>query len=84
MEAMACGIPCIATDCPTGPADLIKNNVTGLLIPVNDSARLAEATEYMISYPDKAKTMGQNAHAFVAENYNLNKICKQLVGMLDN
>lgn len=79
MEAMACGVPCITTDCPTGPNELIENNVTGLLIPVNDSTKLIEAMDYMLSHPDKAKAMGENAHAFVGENYNLNKVCIKLI-----
>ncbi len=37
MEAMACGLACISTDCPCGgPNDLIVNYKNGILIPVND------------------------------------------------
>ena len=44
MEAMALGVPVIATDCPCGgPAALIENGVNGLLVPVGDAFALADA-----------------------------------------
>ncbi|WP_147818770.1 glycosyltransferase family 4 protein [Salidesulfovibrio onnuriiensis] len=35
-EAMAAGLPCIAADCPGGPADLITDGKDGLLVRAND------------------------------------------------
>ena len=35
IEAITRGIPCISTDCPTGPKDIITNNLNGWLYPVN-------------------------------------------------
>lgn len=44
MEAMALGVPVIATDCPCGgPAALIEDGVNGLLVPVGDAFALADA-----------------------------------------
>jgi glycosyltransferase involved in cell wall biosynthesis len=43
VEAMALGIPVVATDCPSGPAEIIQNGVNGLLVPVMDYHRMAEA-----------------------------------------
>lgn len=41
MEAMALGIPCVATDCPCGgPRFLIKNKENGYLIAINDTENL--------------------------------------------
>lgn len=48
MEAMAVGVPCISTDCPFGPAELIKNGVNGILVPVGDEKALADAMCRMI------------------------------------
>lgn len=42
IEAMSCGCPCIAFDCDTGPRDVIKNGVNGVLVPPDDSDALRD------------------------------------------
>lgn len=43
IEAMECGLPCIAFDCPSGPQYIISDQVNGLLVPANDTQKLARA-----------------------------------------
>lgn len=43
LEAMANGCACVATECDSGPADLIEHDRNGLLTPVNDVLSLANA-----------------------------------------
>jgi glycosyltransferase involved in cell wall biosynthesis len=62
MEAMSIGLPCISTDCPCGgPKMLIENRVNGILVPVRDVSALEREMDFMLSSPDKAKEMGENA-----------------------
>lgn len=61
MEAMAVGLPCVSTDCPNGPAELMENGVNGLLVPVEDERALAEAILKMIEDEEFAKKCGENA-----------------------
>lgn len=60
MEAMSCGAPCVATR--TGACDkLIDHGVSGLIVPWGDSKALAESIEFMITNPDTARRMGNQA-----------------------
>lgn len=62
MEAMAVGLPCVSTDCPSGgPFELINNNVNGLLVKVNDTLEMAQAITSLIENPEFANQIGKEA-----------------------
>jgi glycosyltransferase involved in cell wall biosynthesis len=66
VEAMACGLPIVSTDCPFGPSDIIDDGKTGLLAKM-DVQDLADKMEWMISHEEERLTMGENAYKKAAE-----------------
>lgn len=51
IEAMACGCPVIATDCPSGPREILKSGRYGPLVPVGDDKAMSEAMLNVLQKP---------------------------------
>ncbi len=79
LEAMACGLPCISTDCPTGPSDLIDNEVNGLLVPVRDNQQLSLAMSYMYEHPERARKMGVKAKEAIRQKCQADNIARKMI-----
>ena len=62
-EAMSCGLPVVAFDCPYGPADLIADGKDGYLIKDRDFNAFADRICELIEKPALRMTMGQAALA---------------------
>ena len=65
VEAMACGIPVVSTNCPYGPSEIIEDGKTGLLAKM-DVKDLAEKMEWMMTHDEERRLMGVNAHQAAA------------------
>jgi len=82
LEAMKAGLPVIATDCPTGPAELIEDGQNGLLVPVDDVDRLAEGLDRLMSDPALRDRLGKAA-AETAAAYSIDSIMAQWSQLID-
>lgn len=76
LESMAMGCPSIATNCNSGPRDIIKHDVNGWLIPVDDRQALSEALLLMFGDPDLRARLGLAA-VKVRERYSKARILQE-------
>lgn len=77
LEAMALGLPIVATDCPCGgPRTVMENGVNGLLIPIKNQEALEAGINQLIENPEYAGQLGQKARE-IAETANAKSIFEQ-------
>lgn len=63
-EALACGCPVVATDCPSGPAEILADGRYGRLVSVGDADAMAAAIEATLEDPGTpADTAARRARA---------------------
>jgi glycosyltransferase involved in cell wall biosynthesis len=62
LEAMAMGMPCVATDCPCGgPRTVMEDGKNGLLVPIKDEDAMAAGLCRLIEDKELAARLGKEA-----------------------
>jgi glycosyltransferase involved in cell wall biosynthesis len=67
VEALACGAPIVATNCPHGPAELLGDGTYGRLVPVGDVEAFGDALAATLSEPRDPERQRQRAAEFSVE-----------------
>jgi glycosyltransferase involved in cell wall biosynthesis len=80
LEAMACGLPCVATDVG-GNREVLHEGETGFLVPPEHSGDLAAALIRLLSNRDRARTMGTLGEKVVQNHFTAEAMMRNLVGV---
>ena len=80
-EAMACGLPVVATD-HGGICELVADGVSGRLVPEYDVPSLSEALVQMIDQPQLRIEMGRAGRNIVARHYNDEPLNDELAAII--
>jgi glycosyltransferase involved in cell wall biosynthesis len=83
LEAMACGLPVIATSI-AGNEELITHGKTGLLVPPEDSINLMEALSALLSNPELCKQIGGASRKRVGQHFAWGSVAKQYIELLNS
>src|SRR5260221_2707525 len=76
LEAMACGLPCVATRV-SGSEDIIADGVNGLLVEPEQPAEMAQALRRILEDTELAQRLGREGRATVVRDYQLITIVEQ-------
>lgn len=77
MEAMSCGLPCVASRLPGATDTLVTDGVSGRLVPVGDVDAFAHAIAGMLRDPARATAMGVAARQIVLDRFASDKIAER-------
>lgn len=80
-EAMACGLPVLAFDCPYGPREMIQTGHDGLLVANGNVVALARALDHLMKDAATRRALGENA-AISARRFRLDEIARQWETMI--
>ena len=76
VQAMATGLPVVATRCG-GPEEILEDGVTGRLVSVDDPMSLAEGILEVLSLPDRGEALGKAARERAVSRFSLDTMVRQ-------
>ena len=82
VEAMACGLPCVATRVG-GNAEAIEDGVSGFLVPPENPALAAERILRLLREPEEASRMGRAARKRVEEKFTAQAMMASITGIYE-
>lgn len=82
VEAMSCGLPVVAFDCPSGPANIINDGVDGFLIKNRDIDEFAEKLCMLIESPQLRLEIGKSAIQS-SKRYSAEQVMPQWISLFN-
>ncbi len=83
IEAMCCQLPVISFDCPTGPAEIIRDGIDGVLVPPQQINALAKTMKSLVNDPQRRNQLALKAPE-VAMRFSLKSITKRWETLLNS
>lgn len=83
IEALACGLPCIASDVG-GIPDTVKDGVNGFLLPKGDESAWINAMEKLVSNPTLARQMSSNGRNRILERNSIKTVANKYLYFLQS
>lgn len=77
LEAMAAKVPVVAT-CVGGIPEVIRDGESGLLVPPNDSEKLAEKVSFVLNKPEYGKMLADAAYQDILQKYSIQHATKEI------
>jgi glycosyltransferase involved in cell wall biosynthesis len=77
IEGMAEQKPVVATN-GGGVPEIVQDGITGLLVPMGDALRMAEAIDYLLTHPDEATEMGIRGKERVQTHFTIQKTARMV------
>jgi glycosyltransferase involved in cell wall biosynthesis len=82
IEAAACGVPLVATDIP-GSRDIARHEENGLLVPVKDAGRLADAIERLLRDRELRARMGRRGRERAVSEFSLDMVVQRTMTLYE-
>lgn len=76
-EAMSCGLPAVAFDCPFGPRHILQDGENGYLVPPGDTEAMAQRMVVLMHDPALRERMGESAKESVRRRFSEAEVMNQ-------
>jgi sugar transferase (PEP-CTERM/EpsH1 system associated) len=83
LEAMASGLPVVATRVGANP-ELVQHGHTGLIVPGNDPAAMADALRQLVADPAGAQQMGRRGREVAVQRFSMQAMANRYQGLYDS